>query len=46
MITFIRTFTQQWNLYLSENDIFKNKNVLKIMYEIYFYQKVMILQIF
>ena len=39
---FIRTFTQIYNLYLSEsytyyNVIFKNKNALYIIYEICFY---------
>ena len=50
MLIFIRTFTHLQNLYLLEsytyyNIIFKNKNGLHIIYEIYFYQKVMSLQI-
>ena len=50
MIIFIGTFTQLQNLYLSEiytyyNVIFKNKNVLYIINEIYFFKKVMSLQI-
>ena len=41
MIIFIKTLTQLYNLYLSEsytyyNVILKNKNVLHIIYEIYF----------
>ena len=41
MIIFIKTFTQPYNLYLSDsytyyNVILKNKNVLYIIYEIYF----------
>ena len=50
MIIFIRTFTQLYNLYLSEsytyyNVIFKNKNALYIIYEFCFHQSVMNLQI-
>ena len=41
-IIFVRTFTQLWNLYLSEsytyyNVIFKSKNVLYIIHNVYFY---------
>ena len=42
MIIFVRAFRQLQNLHLSEsytysNVVFKNKNVLYIIYEIYFY---------